>query len=570
MQKSFQKQVKSLFQVFKKMGNPFLDDFSELVKLDSRNCVDQSVVHSLHVLEDTGIQQYQDFVNEDCTRPIQDPIKKNSLALFKRPQPKVRSKAGKRIKVLQNNVALVGQLYISMQSRDADLKEFFAHEIQSFPPSLSDFGKLHLPNTKSDILKCLEQAEPPEPPSICDCIVLDGAVIVHILPTAEARTFSEYADKVFIPYLSKQLEHTTRIDIVWDTYQSDSLKESTREKGGKGVRRKVSDFAKLPSNWMDFLWDPNNKSELFTLLTSKVSNFDFPPNKAVYDTSGHSVISTTSNTMTNCNHEEADTRIVVHVLHALCQGMKSVKVRTVDTDVVIILTGAFFEMSQAQPLVDIWVAFGMGKNYRFYSINAIYSSLGKQKSQALPVFHALTGCDTTSSFKGKGKKLAWQAWQAHEEATETLQHLASQPFQHLDPESDHFKKIERLIVVLYDRTSPLTSVNETREDLFCRKSRSVERIPPTQNALLQHIQRAVHQAGIWTTCTHAQQVVPSPQAFGWTKESTSWTPVWITIPEVSKACSQLIKCSCKGNCSNCKCGKANLVCSPLCNCKCNE
>ena len=310
--------------------------------------------------------------------------------------------------------------------------------------------------------------------------------------------------------------------ILCGTHQSDSLKESTRDKRGKGVRRKVSGHAKLPSNWMDFLRDPNNKSELFALLTSKVANFDFPPNKAVYVTSARTVISTTSNAMMNCNHEEADTRIIVHVLHALYQGMKSVKVRTVDTDVVVILTGAFFKLSQAQPLVDIWVAFGMGKNYRFYSINTIYSSLGKQKSQALPVFHTLTGCDTTSSFKGKGKKSAWQAWQAYEEATETLEHLTSQPFEHMDPDSDHFKKIERLIVVLYDRTSPLTSVNEIREDLFCRKSRSVERIPPTQNALFQHVQRAVYQAGIWTTCTQTQQVVPSPQAFGWTKESTSW------------------------------------------------
>ena len=36
--------------------------------------------------------------------------------------------------------------------------------------------------------------------------------------------FGEYADKVFTPYLSKQLEHATRIDIVWDTYLLDSLR----------------------------------------------------------------------------------------------------------------------------------------------------------------------------------------------------------------------------------------------------------------------------------------------------------------------------------------------------------
>ena len=96
-QKAFQRQVSSLFEVFNKMGNPFLDDFPELVQLDSRNCVDESVGIALYALEDIGIQKYQDFVKdvlEDCTQPIHNPIKKNSLALFKRPQPKATSKAG--------------------------------------------------------------------------------------------------------------------------------------------------------------------------------------------------------------------------------------------------------------------------------------------------------------------------------------------------------------------------------------------------------------------------------------------------------------------------------------------
>ncbi len=65
------------------MGNPFLDDFPELVTLDSRNCMDESVVNSLCSLEDTGEKQYQEFVKtvfEDFTRSIHDPIKRNSLA----------------------------------------------------------------------------------------------------------------------------------------------------------------------------------------------------------------------------------------------------------------------------------------------------------------------------------------------------------------------------------------------------------------------------------------------------------------------------------------------------------
>ena len=109
----------------------------------------------------------------------------------------------------------------------------------------------------------------------------------------------------------------------------------------------------------------------------------------------------------------------------------------------------------------------MGKSFRFYSINVICASLGEAKSRALPVFHALTGCDTMSAFRGKGKKSTWQAWQAYEDITNTFVYLANHPFQHLYAGSDHFKKIERLTVIMYDRTSHLSGVNGAREEIFC-------------------------------------------------------------------------------------------------------
>jgi len=77
-----------LFCTIERMGDPFLDDFPELVMLDKRNCV---VALSLYSLEETGKQQYQDYVVnvlENCTTSIHNPIKRNSLALFKRPQIK--------------------------------------------------------------------------------------------------------------------------------------------------------------------------------------------------------------------------------------------------------------------------------------------------------------------------------------------------------------------------------------------------------------------------------------------------------------------------------------------------
>lgn len=77
--------------------------------------------------------------------------------------------------------------------------------------------------------------------------------------------------------------------------------------------------------------------------------------------------------------------------------------------------GQYSELVASHPDAHIWVAFGMGKSFCYYSINNIISYLGEQWSQALPVFYAFTGCDQSSAFCGKEKKSAWQAWQAYEE-----------------------------------------------------------------------------------------------------------------------------------------------------------
>ena len=99
--------------------------------------------------------------------------------------------------------------------------------------------------------------------------------------------------------------------------------------------------------------------------------------------------------------------MVVHLRHALLmKGAVTVFVRTVDTDVVVILVGKLHELKAVNAHVNIWVAFGMGRNFKFISINRICASLGEQKSRSLPVFYALTGCDTTSAFNGKGKRSA--------------------------------------------------------------------------------------------------------------------------------------------------------------------
>ena len=110
-------------------------------------------------------------------------------------------------------MALCGQLYIvSVLNRDGVLAEFLAHEIQSIPHSLSNFGKFNLPSTKSDLLRCIELPGQPEPPLTHDCKVMDDAVIVHCLST-NVCTSHAYAGAIFIPYPENQLQSVTWLDV---------------------------------------------------------------------------------------------------------------------------------------------------------------------------------------------------------------------------------------------------------------------------------------------------------------------------------------------------------------------
>ncbi len=71
---------------------------------------------------------------------------------------------------------------------------------------------------------------------------------------------------------------------------------------------------KVPSNWPDFLHDSTNKQELFNFLSNKVALTDIPDGKEIFITSGNAVITQdTNHSMQLCDHEEGDTRILLHL-----------------------------------------------------------------------------------------------------------------------------------------------------------------------------------------------------------------------------------------------------------------
>ena len=161
--------------------------------------------------------------------------------------------------------------------------------------------------------------------------------------------------------------------------------------------------------------------------------------------------------------------MVLHVLHAAQRVHHPMFIRTVDTDVVVLV---MFAINHLPAGCELWLAFGTGKSFRYLTAHQIGASLGPEMSCALPMSHALTGCDTVSSFAGHGKRTAWSTWKSLSELTYALLMLADEPKEIPD---DAMHIIERFVILLFDRTSTFTKVDHAERNLFPRKN-SVQQI----------------------------------------------------------------------------------------------
>jgi len=145
---------------------------------------------------------------------------------------------------------------------------------------------------------------------------------------------------------------------------------------------------------------------------------------------------------------------MLHAAHAAHAGHSKITIRSVDTDVVVLAVALACTLEADD---EVWVmSFGTGKAFRFLAAHEMARALGPEKAQALPMFHALIGCDTVSCYARRGKRTAWAVWIALPELTQVLIDLTTAPAQ---VDEDATQTIERFVILLYDRTSTSTDVN---------------------------------------------------------------------------------------------------------------
>ena len=190
--------------------------------------------------------------------------------------------------------------------------------------------------------KQVDTAKSPNP----SVVILDGAFCFQMLKPKFCKTFQEYSEQVFLPYIKQSLEKVQRLDLVFHGYNHKSLKPSTREKKGTGARRRVLPSVTVPRKWQHYLRSDDNKKELFSFLSEQVMTVaiedsydivreDTPSSSLRHSYTNDTLVlcsppATESNSLTPCSHEEADTRIIVHVADAVEKGHKSVMTRTTD------------------------------------------------------------------------------------------------------------------------------------------------------------------------------------------------------------------------------------------------
>ena len=334
---------------------------------------------------------------------------------------------------------------------------------------------------------------------------------MYALPPKISKTFEEYAVQDVVPKIQTYLSKHGRADIVFDDYWTSSLKAEARSRRGKGDRRRVTDKNKLPPNWKSFLRDNDNKTELFGFLADKLVTLC--PDNVLVVTKGEHALSNKPICLTSLipgNHEEADSRIFTHALHAAQQQMKSVLIKACDTD---ILVGAVSVLGtlHAAGLDMLWVEFGQGQSIRWLPIHNMVVNLGPEKASGMLFFHAFTGCDVVSAFRGKGKETAWQAWECCPEVTPVFSNLSQYP-----PviEDADLNILEKFVITMYDKNSTMDKVDEARLDLFARKQRPYDAIPTTRASIVQHVKRSAFQAA----CIWGQATVCNMQTERWHKD----------------------------------------------------
>ena len=168
-------------------------------------------------------------------------------------------------------------------------------------------------------------------------------------------------------------------------------------------------MALLPKQWAKYIANPQNKVNLCDFVTTTMSHLG-RENMAI-GKYGERTVCITNTTCEDLKEPRStmkrQTPDYFYSLHAkyATQPSSRIIIQFPDTDVLVLCASHFGAIA----CDELWFTTGVKDYLRYIPVYGASQKLDYKLCSALPAFHALTGCNTTSSLAGVGKKKAWKS-----------------------------------------------------------------------------------------------------------------------------------------------------------------
>jgi hypothetical protein len=263
------------------------------------------------------------------------------------------------------------------------------------------------------------------------------------------------------------------------------------------------------------------------------------------------------------SQEEADTRLLLHAAHAAASGISQVVIVADDTDV-LVLGIAFCSEIPA----SLYQKTGTSNRTKIIDIGKVANACGINVCLGIIGLHAFTGCDSNSSFAGKGKVAAFKMLKSDPRVQQTFKEVGNE----WNMTVDLFHELETFTCKLYGCKLQDPNINDLRYQLFCTRKGEIEshHLPPCSDCLKKHGERSNYQAAIWKRALQRHPNTPNPTGYGWKMDTIEGQEVlaldWMDGAPAPECVLELLACTCTRSCkpADCPCKLNGLKCSYMC------
>ena len=532
-----EKHVSSLLDV---LENEYLNPFSvsidenELYNLSS-GLKKENGVEELLEIQSNGKNLADEFLEKRILTSdinFHEPLRKVKVPSFQ--EPTITLKKNNKDKVVSANRNIISK-FLSLPAKfhkPIDFQKALTYPLHSFPLSMAFPNGSKRETQKSKLLQeILPQVDDSEDIHDKEDILKSETVyIVDMISQLRVclPAIPDSFEQLIWRFLQSLPKDYHRVDIVADTYWDKSIKSAERIKRGTSSKVLIGSVkSKVPREINKFMLNNDNKASLIKLMFEYVINekenvisllmtesIVLSGDDESYTVSCDSVI---QNDDLKSNQEEADTKVILHAIHAIKNSSHKVVLRSPsgDTDIIILALALINE--QHMVYMDYW----NGKRRKGFWLNNII--LKENERKALIGFHSFTANDFVPAFFRKGKKRCWSILRKDEKFLVAFSELG----RNWELTGEIVTALETYVCILYG--SKENSVDAARLDMFMKKQTKENKlidlsvISPCFNSLYLQMKRANYVAAVWKRTEHPQILFPSIEEHDWQADgSVNW------------------------------------------------